>query len=70
VLSVTNVRSERSGDYSAEEREGLRQLLPHLQRAWILGARLAEAEASRAAVLHSLDRLPIASCCSTAPVAS
>ena len=59
VLSVTNVRSEASGDYRKEEREGLRQLLPHLQRAWRLGARLAEAEACRAAVLHSLDRLAI-----------
>jgi DNA-binding CsgD family transcriptional regulator len=59
VLSVTNVRSERSGDYSAAEREGLKQLLPHLQRAWGLGKRLAEAETSRAAVLHALDRLPI-----------
>jgi DNA-binding CsgD family transcriptional regulator len=58
VLSITNVRSEAAGEYTPQEVDDLRRLLPHLQRAWNLGTRLAQLEVERAATLHSLDLLP------------
>lgn len=50
-------RPEEAGGYTASERRQVALVLPHLQRAFRLGQRLAEAASAQGAALQALDRL-------------
>lgn len=54
-------RSERHGDFTADEKDVLEQLLPHVKLTLEILAKLAAAETDRSFYAHALSRLAIGS---------
>jgi DNA-binding CsgD family transcriptional regulator len=58
VADICLARDRRRGEFETADIHLFKRLAPHLQRAVVVGMRLAEADAERSALAGALDQLP------------